>query len=56
MRRLLRTVRDDRAQDLTEFALLAGLIAVAALGAVFVLQTQILEVWHDLIVHCPFCQ
>ena len=44
-------VRDDAAQDLIEYALLAGLIALATVGATQALGDTILDTFYTRIVN-----
>lgn len=48
-RTLVRLIRDDGGQDLLEYALLAALIAIAAVGAVTEVGTTIKTVFWDAI-------
>jgi pilus assembly protein Flp/PilA len=47
--RLRALVRDDRGQDLIEYALLAALIALAAVGAITAAGVQVNLVWEDIV-------
>jgi Flp pilus assembly pilin Flp len=46
---LRRVRRDDRAQDLIEYALLIGLVALVAVGAVSQVGETIMTVFWDVI-------
>jgi Flp pilus assembly pilin Flp len=46
---LRRVCRDDRAQDLIEYALLIGLVALVAVGAVSQVGETIVNVFWDVI-------
>jgi Flp pilus assembly pilin Flp len=46
---LRRVRRDDRAQDLIEYALLIGLVALVAVGAVSQVGETIVDVFWDVI-------
>lgn len=46
---LRRVRRDDRAQDLIEYALLIGLVALVAVGAVSQVGETIMDVFWDVI-------
>ena len=46
---LRRFCRDDRAQDLIEYALLVGLVALVAVSAVSQVGTTIVNVFWDVI-------
>jgi Flp pilus assembly pilin Flp len=43
-------LRDERGQDLTEYGLLACLIAIVALVAVSDVGLQISDLWTDIVV------
>jgi pilus assembly protein Flp/PilA len=47
--RLRALVRDDRGQDLIEYALLAALIALAAVAAITAAGVQVNLVWQDIV-------
>jgi pilus assembly protein Flp/PilA len=47
--RLRALVRDDRGQDLIEYALLAALIALAAVAAITAAGVQVNLVWEDIV-------
>jgi Flp pilus assembly pilin Flp len=46
--RLAALRRDDRAQDLTEYGLLAGLIAIVVVGAVTNLGAALTVMWDTI--------
>ena len=48
MNRLSQFVSDDRGVDLIEYALLAGLISVAAIGALTEIRTSIVAIYDNL--------
>jgi len=41
-------LRDDEGQDLIEYALLAGLIALVAVGAITTAGTEVNAIWDDI--------
>lgn len=41
-------LRDDKGQDLIEYALLAGLIALVAVGAITTAGTEVNAIWGDI--------
>jgi len=43
-------LRDDRGQDLTEYVLLASLIAIVVMGTVTDVGLQITEFWSEIVV------
>jgi Flp pilus assembly pilin Flp len=47
--RLRALVRDDRGQDLIEYALLAALIALASVIAISAAGTQVNQVWLAIV-------
>jgi pilus assembly protein Flp/PilA len=47
--RLRALVRDDRGQDLIEYALLAALIALASVLAIQAAGTQVNNVWNAIV-------
>jgi Flp pilus assembly pilin Flp len=47
--RLRALVRDDRGQDLIEYALLAALIALASVLAIQAAGTQVNAVWNAIV-------
>jgi pilus assembly protein Flp/PilA len=47
--RLRALVRDDRGQDLIEYALLAALIALASVLAISAAGTQVNNVWNAIV-------
>jgi Flp pilus assembly pilin Flp len=48
MRNLLSLVRDDRGGEVLEYALIVGLIVVAAIAAVTSVGTKVLAKWTSL--------
>ena len=49
MIRVVALARDERAQDLTEYGLLAGLIALVAIAAVSSLGTTLNTTWGAIV-------
>jgi pilus assembly protein Flp/PilA len=47
--RLRALVRDDQGQDLIEYALLAGLIALVAVGALQLAGAEVQNIWNDIV-------
>lgn len=41
-------LRNDEGQDLIEYALLAGLIALVAVGAITTAGTEVNAIWDDI--------
>jgi pilus assembly protein Flp/PilA len=42
-------LRDDKGQDLIEYALLAGLIALVAVGAITTAGTEVDAIWDNIV-------
>lgn len=42
-------LRDDKGQDLIEYALLAGLIALVAVGAITTAGTEVDGIWDNIV-------
>ena len=42
--------RDEKGQDLIEYALLAGLIALVAVVAIGNAGTEVNEIWNDIVL------
>jgi pilus assembly protein Flp/PilA len=42
-------LRDDEGQDLIEYALLAGLIALVAVGAITTAGTEVDAIWDNIV-------
>ncbi|MBI4485810.1 MAG: Flp family type IVb pilin [Acidobacteria bacterium] len=47
--RLRTLTRDDRGQDLIEYALLAGIIALGAVAMMGNVRTAINDLWQDIV-------
>jgi Flp pilus assembly pilin Flp len=48
------TVRADDGQDLAEYAILVGLIALVVVGAVTLFGTQLTTMYDDIVSTLPF--
>ena len=49
-----RLLRADGGQDLAEYAILIGLIAVVVVGAVTLFGTQLVSMYNDIVATLPF--
>jgi pilus assembly protein Flp/PilA len=43
-----RFVREDAGQDMIEYALVAGIIAVAAVASITAIRTRVTTLWSDV--------
>lgn len=48
VKQLLRFIKDEQGGEVIEYALIAGLIVVAAIAAVSVVGTKVLARWNSL--------
>lgn len=49
-----RTIRDDRAQDLAEYAILIGLIALVVVATVALFGGSLVAMYNNIVATLPF--
>jgi pilus assembly protein Flp/PilA len=47
--KLMGLIKEEQGQGMTEYGLVLGLIAVAAVGALVLLRTEIIEMYNDAV-------
>lgn len=47
--KLMGLIKEEQGQGMTEYGLVLGLIAVAAVGALVLLRTEIMEMYDDAV-------